>query len=743
MKKLLISLMSISLLSTVVTSSVVACKKGKDPAKTVVTTFGANPQKWLTAKTFNAEDNAVLANTNASPLATDQYGRIYGDLFSFTNTNYSAASVNVGKKSDDNKVWTYTLRSNATWSDYKGKLIRSVTNEDFINTAKYVLNPENASEVINIWKEFIEGANELYNEASVKGSNFDEIFNKYYSAKKLGIEAIDGNQVVFRLAKSAPYFESLLTYSCFSPIASETLSDPNTVNDFKKGFYSGQFVPTEFKKDSSIILDINPNYHFKDKTDLERVRMVFVEGSSSKTRELYEAGTINTFGVNPNDELGWDKYVGDPNDPLKTNGMVKYTSSPDDASSWLMFYNYLDADYVSGTGDAKTRGLRASRALQYKEVRQLIEAGINRTDWASYYSKVYDGKDAKISSQLRNTYVPSDFINFKGKSYLDYEVEALKDLKVTMSDNSEVKKIDLQDGSDFVRKLLAGSDDQNSDAFKTNFKELLDKVKDIKSKDAALKDGEIVLISAKDPTSANSVGVYKSEMIAQFNKLASGVIRIDEKQAVDWNGYTDMLKNGQSDLCFSSWSPDYQDPMTYSSTLKIDGDYEQYMRQQQLFGFKGFESIKGNGSASEAYKKLKSANESRYKELIVEQNGISELFESRFNYTNDVLEIDKTKEGEERYKGFAKLEAQTLYKDFLVMPFIRRSAKMSFSIGKTEPFRLSRVAFGSSSAKFFNSVYKTELLSADEIEALRVQYESKKAEVEKNPITNRDSDIWA
>ncbi|QBQ07940.1 oligopeptide transport system substrate-binding protein [Spiroplasma gladiatoris] len=744
MKKLLTTLMSISLVSTIVTSSVVACKKNKDPEKTIVTTFKANPQKWLTSKSFSAEDINVLANTNANPLATDEYGRIYGDLFSFTNNNYSANAPYVGESSNKNKTWTYTLRNEASWSNYKGKFIRAITTEDFINTAKFVLNPENASELINIWKEFIVGANELYNEAKTNNSeSFDVIFEKYSKNDRLGIKVGEGNKIIFNLTKSSPYFESLLTYSCFSPIPEEALQDSRLITDFRKGFYSGQFVPTDYKQDIYVVLDKNSNYHFKNKTDVDRVRMVFSQGSSSRERELYEAGTLDTFNLNSNDELGWKKYVGDPNETLKKDGVVKYTTSPDDAASWLMFYNYLDSDYTKGTN--KNRGLRASRALQYKEVRKLIEAGLNRTDWATYYSKVYDGKNTNISSQLRNTFVPSDFVNFKGKNFLQYEVDALNDLKITMNDNKEVNETDLQDGGDFVRKLLTNSDDKNSDTYKNSFTKLLNTVKEIKSKDEALKDGEIVLISAKDPTSASSVGVYKSEMIAQFNELAKGVIKIEEKQAVDWNGYSDMLKNGDSDINFSSWSPDYQDPMTYLSTLKIDGDFDLYMRQQQLFKFEDFNSINTSETitANDAYKNLKQKNEEWFKEVVVEQNNKSELFESRFNYTKEVLNIDKNLDGEERIKSFAKLEAQSLYQDFVVMAFMRRSPKMTFTISKGEPFRLSRSAAGSSSFKFFNSVYKSNLLTYDEIEELRKIYENKKNEVLINPSTNRDSDIWS
>ncbi|AKU79691.1 ABC transporter substrate-binding protein [Spiroplasma turonicum] len=747
MKKLLSSLMAVSFVVSSSASAYACGSKNQDPEKTIVAPIGTNVSKWLTSKTQNAEDGQILANTNANPLAADQYGRIYGDLFEPTNKNYTAETPFVGVANSDKTQWTYKVRDNATWSDYQGNKVDDLTADDFMNTARYALNPENASETINIWKDMIKGASELNTEAKKAGADFNQIFDSYVTEGKLGLK-VEGSNVTFTLTKPAPYFESLLTYAVFSPIHKDALSDPSLVDDYKKGRYSGAFVPTSFTQDTSLILDKNLNYHFANKTNLNRLRYVFVGGGdSSKTRQLYEAGTISSYSPNPNDTAGWDEYVGDPNDPKKRDGMTKYTDSPDDASSWLMFYNYLNSDYDSTDSGKKVRARNASRLLQYKEARQFLTTGINRTDWATYYSNVYD-EDKSVSSQLRNTYVPYNFVD----NFLSYEKDALNEIKFDANKSTDsvesVTEDDLKDGVDFLRNSQYGKNKEGSDGFNQQVEKQVSALRTILEKDKflgeILKSGKkIEIVAVKDPTSAESVGVYKDEMIKKFNALKNNPIVITQEKAISWNDYAEKLQSGKSDITFSSWSPDYKDPMTYSSTLKLDGDYELYLRQGNLFGFENFSDL-DSSSADAAYKKLKEANKDKFNDVVVEQDGKSELFNSRYQYTKDLIDVDtkKTTDLVERNKEFAKLEVQTLYQDWFVAPFMRRSAAMSFTISHSTPFRLSRVAYGNSSYKLFNTDYVENLLTYDQIEELRTIYEKNKEEVIANPKTHQDEDIW-
>ncbi|AOG60917.1 oligopeptide ABC transporter substrate-binding protein [Spiroplasma helicoides] len=756
MKKLIGWLMATSVVAPSVFSVVSCGSLDKDPENTITMTQRSYPSYWVTAKTIDLADLGILADTNATPLSVDEYGRVFGDLFLMSNPNYSASNPYVGEHNDNFDTWTYKLRDDASWSDYKGNKVDDLKSEDFVNTARYVLNPMNASTIVSVWKSFIQGAAELNAEAIAKSKDadydFDKIFDKYYKntdeSSRLGIK-VNGSQVQFKLVKPANYFETLLTFGTFAPIHANALVDPSVDVDYTKGYYSGQFVPTSFVKDSVLILDKNQNYYYKDKSNINRIKELLSSGGASRSRELYDAGTANEVNIDPNDATGWSKYVGDAANPLDTPGLVKYTTSRDDSASWMLFFNYLNSDYQSTDAAKKSRATAASRLLQYASVRRFIQAGFDRTKWATYYSSPYD-VDKSVSSQLRNTFVPQNFLSYEGRDYLGYVADAIN--KSSAKPTKAVTVDDLKDGVDYLRNSVFGSAKEGSPEFNSKVGEMIKGINDIIQKDKFLNhnkgsDGKIHLVSAEDPTATTTQGKYRSEMIEDFNAIQNNPIKIDLVRPNDYNGYSEIYNTGGSDLMFSSWSPGYEDPMTYSNSLKLDGEYSLYFRLDQLFGFESYEKLSQNGKATakDAFDSLKKANSSKYDELIVQdEKGISPLFESRYNYSVSVNDIDKSigVDIDKRYSSFAKQEVQTLYEDAFVVPFMRRSPTATFTISHMKPFALPRVTYGLSSYKYINVNYDTELLSKDQIEELRAKYLKALDEIKKDPTSNRDADFW-
>ncbi|AKX34077.1 oligopeptide ABC transporter substrate-binding protein [Spiroplasma litorale] len=748
MKKLMLSLMSLSVLSAPV-SAIVSCgNKVQDPEKTLITTFSANPNNWVTAQSMRAWDFEFLANTNANPLSTDQYGREYGDLFE--PVDYKKDNK-VGTESNSSKTWVYKLRSNATWSDYKGNKVSDITVNDFLNTAKYVLNPSNNAEVYPLWAEFIKGAAEIYNLANKPSANFDEIFESNKS--KLGLKVNESTrEVTFELEKSAPYFETLLTYSVFSPIHSQVLVDSTINKDYRKGYYSGAFVPSEYVQDSKMVLDKNQNYHFADKTNLDRVRYLFNKGPASTSRELYKAGTINSFTLNANDASGWSQYVGEEvSAPKKTPGMVKYTDSPNTVSSMALYFNYLNSEYLSGSADDKARTLNSSRLLQYSKTREFIASALDRTKFVTYYSKPYDKGHENISSQLRNTYVPGEgFVSDEtGKSYQDIFANSYNKI---LSPESSVKGSDLADGVDFLRNRVYGEQVVNDKnqlkvARQKKAQELKSEVID---KDEVLKkaSGKIKLIALQNPVLSNTSGKYLHDMYTEFNEIPDNPIEIVEKTPTTDTEYNQLKSNGKMDLEFSGWSPDYADPMTYLGTIKLGGDLDLYIGLSRLFNFQTYEDIKGDGDAKKAYESLKSKNKEEFEKIVVEdETGVSDLFVDRFNFTKNLEDYDKnnvdTSKSSVRYSKLSELEVETLYKDTFMLPVYRSAPAMTFSISPSTPFRLSRTGYGTSQYKLFNYNFDKTKLSYEEIEKLREEYLAKKEEVSKDKTKYQDPDIWS
>ncbi|QBQ07938.1 oligopeptide transport system substrate-binding protein [Spiroplasma gladiatoris] len=747
MNFLLKSLMSVTLISLPVTN-IVACKKNKDPENTLKLNYTNNPLHWVTARTMTINDFKVLANTNATPLSTDEYGREFGELFKLTNKNFSKEDSYIGEHNSDFTEWTYILRSDATWSDYTGKLIRNINVNDFINTAKYVLDPSNSADSYFLWQSFIEGAEEIrYAALTDTTKDFSTIFEENKS--KLGLIVDENNNTIkFKLKKPASYFETLLTYSVFSPIHENTLTDPSVDKDFKKGYYSGAYTPKEFKIDTQIVLDKNPNYYFSSETKIDRIREYYVAGDVSQTRNLFESGTINEYQINSNDSAGWEKYVGDANSPKQTDGLVKYDESPEDAYTQMLFFNFLNSEYFSGDSSKKAASKIKSKLLQFKETREFFFANLDRNVWGQYYSKIFDNNN-NVSSNIRNTFT-ADFIKTDSKDFQEFEAEQIKN-KYNGLANKETTKEDIKDGKDFFKVRQYGqevSSDKNK--LKSAQKEAANKLRASLETDNDLKavlanNGKITLNTFIDPSKTTLERASITEMFELFNAIENNPIKVSAVVSQTPNDYQNVLDEGTEDLAISGWSPDYADAMSYSNTLKLNGDHNMHFRTSQLFGFDDkntpLKSFKEE-TAEDAFSRLEKGHQDLFNDLFIKDQ-TKQLFIERYNYSRDLENIDQTQsDPNKRNEGFAKLEAETLYRDYFAMPLIRRSPSMNFSISKLTPFSMSKKPYGLSEFQYALAGFNSSYLKYEEIQSLKEQYLKNRQEVLQDKTTHRDRLPW-
>ncbi|AKU79982.1 ABC transporter substrate-binding protein [Spiroplasma turonicum] len=751
MKKLLKTFFNLNLLCAPITATIGCGTKDIDPPHTLKTVTPANPMHWLAPKALQQSDFYVLANIYATPLATDEYGREYGDLFELTNKNYSNNDPYIGAHDSDLKIWTYKLRNNATWSDYNGNKVANVTVNDFLNTAKFVLNPENTADAYFLWDFFIVGARDLYNEAIENKTNFEDLFNKFVSEGKLGIKVNESEQTVtFELLKPAPYFETVLTYSVFVPTKEETLIDISMDNDFKKGYYTGAFLPKNYIMDNSIVYDKNPNYHFAEQTKINRIKQYLVnDGSISKKRELFEAGTLNDYIIDVNDKAGFETLVGDVNEPKKTPGLVEYDKDhPEYADTRLLLFNYLNSDYF--TQKDKTESILKSKLLQVTEVRKFMFENLDKSIYGKYYSELFD--DSKVSKNVRNSYVPDSFKfteNSVTKNYHDYEAEYLN----TNNLANNITGNDLSDGNDY-HWSKAHNDNINIASEETNnvnnLRNLLSTVdKDLSEK---LKDnGKIHLNVFLDPTSKLTFNKNVSEMFAKFNVINNNPIALDVETPNTFLDFQEKINSGKHDITISGWFPDYADPMSYLATLKLDGPHRSKFRLGQLFQFDDSNTpLDYNNSSDEEWKKLDNNHKEMFEKLLVGYNSKIEvnkygenLFKNRFNSSKELESIDAKKEWKDRIKGFAENEANTIFKDYFAMPLIRKSPEKTFWISKLLPFKNPWVSYGLSPLQYANSEVTDEFLTYDEIEALRTSHIKEKEEVKSDITKHRKGLAWS
>ena len=114
--------------------------------------------------------------------------------------------------SEDNMVWTFILRQGVNWYTVDGYAFAEVLAQDFVDSAKYILDPNNDSSTANIVYGVIKNAEKYY-----RGDITD--------FSQVGVKAIDNYKLEYTLEKPVPYFLSMITHACFLPINGEFLKE--------------------------------------------------------------------------------------------------------------------------------------------------------------------------------------------------------------------------------------------------------------------------------------------------------------------------------------------------------------------------------------------------------------------------------------------------------------------------------------------------------------------------------------
>ncbi|MCD8203818.1 MAG: ABC transporter substrate-binding protein [Coprobacillus sp.] len=286
-------------------------------------------------------------------LTTDEFGVIQLQLAKSATHN------------DDYSEFSFEIREGVPWVTNKGKeykhqgTVQYVCAEDWVTTAKAILDYSRASDTYYLLTMFIEGASEYYWYSAVQynlamgvtslgGGAFDistpqgvaDAVNYYVegydglesnvtvddlddiaSGARLGVTATEGGAngggtLTYKLVKSADYFPSSLNYAMGIPTNQYFFDDCGdkfgTSND--KLLYCGPYL---FTKDNQTLqrFEANPTYWDKDSVHLQTINYIFTPQSPDYdySRRGFENGETDSFTLNSNDIEGWEKYVTGPN----------------------------------------------------------------------------------------------------------------------------------------------------------------------------------------------------------------------------------------------------------------------------------------------------------------------------------------------------------------------------------------------------------------------------------------------
>lgn len=177
-------------------------------------------------------------------------------------------------QTNDNKIWTFTLRNDAKWSDGT-----PVTAEDFVYSWRRLVDPKNTSEFA--WFAALAGIN-----------NAQSIIDGKSAPDTLGVSAVNAHTLRVQLDKPLPWFPSLTASFALYPVQKNNVESDKNWTQPGHLVGNGAFVLTDRVVNEKLVVEPNASYWDNGKTVLKKVTFVPINQESSATKR-YLAGDID------------------------------------------------------------------------------------------------------------------------------------------------------------------------------------------------------------------------------------------------------------------------------------------------------------------------------------------------------------------------------------------------------------------------------------------------------------------
>ncbi|MBQ8162672.1 MAG: peptide ABC transporter substrate-binding protein [Clostridia bacterium] len=255
MKKLLALLLTLALCL----SAVSAFAEGA----TVNIAYGYDPNTLDYAKSNLDVANFILAHTAEALLKQDASGA------------YVPGIAETYEKSDDGRVWTFTLRDGLTYQDGE----TPITTEDLYYAVKRLLDP-----------------NDPQDNATFGLVNAESYYNGECAFEEVGVKVIDEKTIEYTFVN--PTYESNFTSSSlFAPLEEAFVEAAGATFGTSAETYlaDGPYMVAEWVPDSSVTLVPNPAYYDPDFAKVGEINVTLNAGGDVQV-DMMLAGELNIGG---------------------------------------------------------------------------------------------------------------------------------------------------------------------------------------------------------------------------------------------------------------------------------------------------------------------------------------------------------------------------------------------------------------------------------------------------------------
>jgi oligopeptide transport system substrate-binding protein len=441
---------------------------------------------------------------------------------------------------EDATVWTFKLREGVKWVDKDGKQVAELTAHDFVNSAHYVCDANNAAAGAAQYTGIVAGAAE-YNEWTAYQlalpnavDGVDENGNAVKLVKNdegeeevlaeaaeatvdgIGVKAVDDYTLEYTLTKSCPYFVSMVSTGPFMPSNAAFMAEVGdkfgTSNEYL--LYNGAYILSTYEPQNQRILTKNASYWEPEAVHIDEVQFKYNAEANSVATTMYLAGDVDMADVSS------DLLTAMMADPQYADN-IHPTRASTSYSYWYLF-NFdpnFDAEYEPENWDL---------AVNNENFRKSIYAAMNRVAALS----ASDAMDP--ASLVSNTITPAGFASASA-DYTTY---------------GDVAKF--------------ASNDYFSEEAALSYKEAA-----VKELTAAGATFPVKILTLYNPTSSSWAN--ESQIVEQNLEKVLGTDYIDViVQAGPDTGFLNERRAGNYAMMKCNWGADYADPETWTDPF-VDG----------------------------------------------------------------------------------------------------------------------------------------------------------------------------
>ena len=251
------------------------------PNQQIVINNGSEVASLDPHKTEGVPESNIILNLLDGLVNTDNAGNV-------------VPGVAESWQNQQGKVWVFTLRNNAKWSDGK-----PVTAQDFVYSWRRLADPKTASP----YASYLQAAH---------FTNIDNVLDGKMSPEQLGVKALDDRHLQITLSEPVPYLVAMLAHTAMKPVYAPAIKQWGEAWT-RPGHYvgNGAYTLSDWVVNEKIVLKRNPLYWNNARTVIEQGTFLPISSENSDINRYRSGGTdITNSAVPPEmfkrlqDELG-------------------------------------------------------------------------------------------------------------------------------------------------------------------------------------------------------------------------------------------------------------------------------------------------------------------------------------------------------------------------------------------------------------------------------------------------------